>query len=212
MHAETHLQWCTVGQIFFSQAACVTHADPYPVDQMYHNTAWSVPGKLSVPRSKRSTSQLEGYHGACLNVALKGYNTSAELAVKILTLVNARYNTDRQVGLGCICGQPMPSGLFRNITLHVRCCAHGTWRPCAACSCDWCTTTSASYACCLLVLMACCFCILLHAGGGWKRASIRHLRLPPAAACVHEAAAARPGRADRWARMRSTLADALRWL
>lgn len=72
-------------------------ADPLPVSEMYHNTFAEVPGKLTVPRSKRSTSQLEGYHGAALNHVVRGYNTSTELALPQLTLTNSVWNTDRLV-------------------------------------------------------------------------------------------------------------------
>lgn len=73
---------------------------------MYHNAFDVVPGKLTVPRSKRTTSQLEGYHGAALNHVLRGYNTSAELALPQLTLTNHAWNMDRLVSLGsalCSC-------------------------------------------------------------------------------------------------------------
>ena len=79
---------------------------------MYHNDFAEVPGKLTVPRSKRTTSQLEGYHGAALNHVVRGYNTSAELAIPQLTLTNHAWNIDRQVRLQavmhslhvCVCG------------------------------------------------------------------------------------------------------------
>lgn len=64
---------------------------------MYHNNFAEVPGKLTVPRSKRTTSQLEGYHGAALNHVVRGYNTSAELAIPQLTLTNHAWNIDRLV-------------------------------------------------------------------------------------------------------------------
>lgn len=64
---------------------------------MYHNSAFDVPGRLLVPRSKRTTSQLEGYHGAALNHVLQGANTSAELAIPQLTLTNCAWNIDRKV-------------------------------------------------------------------------------------------------------------------
>jgi hypothetical protein len=72
-------------------------ADPMPVQQMYHNSFSETPGKLTVPRSKRTTSQLEGYHGAALNHVVRGYNTSAELAIPQLTLTNDSWNQDREV-------------------------------------------------------------------------------------------------------------------
>lgn len=72
-------------------------ADPMPVQRMYHNDFAETPGKLTVPRSMRTTSQLEGYHGAALNHVVRGYNTSAELAIPQLTLTNHAWNLDRQV-------------------------------------------------------------------------------------------------------------------
>ncbi|WIA23148.1 hypothetical protein OEZ86_010046 [Tetradesmus obliquus] len=75
-------------------------SDPLPVGQMYHNDFAEVPGKLTVPRSKRTTSQLEGYHGAALNHVVRGYNTSAELAIPQLTLTNHAWNIDRLVVAG----------------------------------------------------------------------------------------------------------------
>lgn len=77
--------------------------DPLPVDQMYHNDFAEVPGKLTVPRSKRTTSQLEGYHGAALNHVVCGFNTSAELALPQLTLTNNAWNLDRLVSVH-MCG------------------------------------------------------------------------------------------------------------
>jgi hypothetical protein len=80
-------------------------ADPLPVEQMYHNRFDAVPGKLTVPRSKRSTSQLEGYHGAALNHVVRGYNTSTQLAIPQLTLTNNAWNLDRLVSPHSRCAQ-----------------------------------------------------------------------------------------------------------
>jgi hypothetical protein len=70
---------------------------------MYHNTFKLVPGKLTIPRSKRTTSQLEGYHGAALNHTVRGANTSAELAIPQLALTNHSWNIDRDVSCRIVC-------------------------------------------------------------------------------------------------------------
>lgn len=75
------------------------YTDIGPPDVMYHNPFWVVLGKLSVPRSKRTTSQLEGYHGAALNHTVRGANTSAELAMPQLALTNHHWNLDRDVSV-----------------------------------------------------------------------------------------------------------------
>jgi hypothetical protein len=80
---------------------------------MYHNRFDAVPGKLTVPRSKRSTSQLEGYHGAALNHVVRGYNTSTELAIPQLTLTNNAWNLDRLVSLHSDCAHVVMKALMR---------------------------------------------------------------------------------------------------
>lgn len=84
--------------------ACVMWlpADPMPTPQMYRNDPFAVKGKLTVPQSLRSTSQLEGYHGASLNHVLAGYNVSAQVAVPQLTLTNDSWNTEREVRVSCV--------------------------------------------------------------------------------------------------------------
>lgn len=91
---------CSIASYLLLTSTAVGHrlaADPLPMDQMYHNSFSETPGKLTVPRSKRTTSQLEGYHGAALNHVVRGYNTSAELAIPQLTLTNDAWNQDREV-------------------------------------------------------------------------------------------------------------------